>query len=156
METEDKLMKILTNEPSEPFKVGEYDVYVVFQRPPFKDKYKGRVWATKKIKEFGFSSPDEDPLISNFVRLWGTVNNSVTSVYYQDDKGRTTLDGKTYSEYKFDPSKDKDYGNVLEKYTVEEVYNKGQSDELFISEVVVAYTKWSNDGTLEEPELKNS
>lgn len=154
---EDNFMQLLTNDPSDPVKVENYDVYVVFQRPAFKDKYKARAWASKKLKEFGFENADsEDPELSYFIRSWATVNSHVIKLFYKDENGSTAIKGEPYSEYEFDPKKDLDYASVFEKYAVEELYNKGEQEDMFVASGILMYTRWMNKFEFDGDDIKNS
>lgn len=156
-ELENKVMSILSNDPSDPVYLQEYDVYLVFQRPSFKDKYKARAWALKKLKEFGYDDANaEDPELSYFFRSWGTVNSHVRKVLYFDEKGSHKLQGKTYSEYEYTPEKDLDYSSVFEKYAIEVIYGAGEPEDVFVASAIIAYTRWVEHFSLDGDDIKNS
>jgi len=156
-ELEDNFMKLMTNEPSDPVQIDEYDVYVVFQRPAFKDKYKARAWASKKLKEFGFENPDvEDPEFAYFIRSWATVNSHVVKLFVGDEAGSVSIEGKPFSEYEYNSETDLDYSSVFEKYVVEELYNKNQQEDIFIASAVLMYTRWVNTFQFDGDDIKNS
>jgi hypothetical protein len=132
-------------------------VYVVFQRPSFKDKYRHRAWASKKLKEFGYNDAEvEDPDLAYFVRSWGAVNSHVLKLFYKNEAGTHKIGGEQYAEYLFDSESDLDYGSVFEKYTIEEVYNNNQAEDSFVAAGIIAYTKWSDTFTLTGDDIKNS
>lgn len=156
-EIEEKVMDILSNDPSDPVKLDNYDVYVVFQRPTFKDKYKGRAWGAKKLREFGYGDAIlEDPELVYFFRMWGNVNTAVKKLYYQDDNGERAIEGKAYSEYSYNPEKDLDYGSVFEKYAIEEVFNKTGDEDMFVASGIIAFTAWSDKFSVSGDDIKNS
>lgn len=153
--TEERLVRALTNEPSEPVAVG--DVFIVFQRPRFQDKYKGRVWATKRLKEFGVEDEDDDPEFAFYIRYWGTLNTFVKTIYVPDEDGKVKLKGKRYSEYPYDRKTDLDYGSVFEKYVLGEIYENGGREDEFVAEAISAHMAWSEEMTEPtEEEVKNS
>jgi len=156
-ETEEKVMGILFNEPSDPVKLNDYDVYVVLKRPSFKDKYKGRAWGSKKLREFGYGdASEEDPELAYFFRMWGAVNASVQKVLIPDEKGKVSIEGKPYAEYSYDPSKDVDYSGPFEKYAIEEVFNKGGQEDMFVASGIIAYTRWTDYFSVDGDDIKNS
>jgi len=156
-ETEARVMDILTNDPSDPVQLEGYDVYVMFQRPAFKEKYRHRAWASKKLKEFGYTDAEaEDPDLAYFVRSWGAVNSHVVKLFYKSDTGSHTLGGEKYAEYSFNAETDLDYGSVFEKYTIEEVYNNNQPEDSFVAAGIIAYTRWVEKFTLTGDDIKNS
>jgi len=156
-ELEDNFMKLLTNEESDPVKVDDYDVYVVFQRPAFRDKYKARAWSSKKLKEFGFdNADDEDPEFAYFIRSWATVNSHVVKLFVADENGSVSIEGRPCSEYEYDPKNDLDYSSVFEKYVIEELYNKNQQEDVFIASAVLMYTRWVNTFQFDGDDIKNS
>jgi len=57
-----KLIDLLTNKPSEPIEIENSKARIVFQAPTFTDKYKGRAWAAKKLKDIGISDDDDQEL----------------------------------------------------------------------------------------------
>ena len=154
---EDVLIATLTNEPSEPVLVETFGVVLIFQRPSLVGKFQGRAWSTKKLKEVGITEED-DPNLSFFFRYWGTLNAYVKQLLVQDKSGDFKFKGKTYSDYTFDPAKDLGYKSLFEKYVMEEIYEKGISEESFISEVVVLHADWINSmaQNVKEDDLKNS
>lgn len=159
--TEDKVMKRLLNEMSERIQIPEHKEYVQFQLPSFSEKYRGRAWVAKKMKEFNIpSAVDDDPQMYMFFRYWGLINTSVKHLYYPDPSGAVSIGGESYSEYKYDAATDLDYTAVFEKYAIEEVYNKGESEEAFVLDTFTAYALWSanedEEDVLEEDEIKNS
>lgn len=156
-EAEEAVMAILTNEPSEPLKVGKYPVRVVFKRPSMVTKFRQRTWASKKLKAFGIYSDSDDQNTAFFFRYWGTLNAYVVRVLVEDSKGPVKLDGKTYSDYTYDEDVDADYLSVFEKYTMEEIYNKGMSEEAFVSDAIVAHADWMESAAVpKEDDIKNS
>lgn len=156
-ENEQKLMNLLSNEPSDTVKLDDYDVYVVFQRPTFKDKYKHRAWASKKLKEFGYQDAEtEDPDLAYFIRSWGAVNSHVVKLLYKSETGSYTLEGEKYAEYAYDSETDLSYDSLFEKYTIEEIYNKGGAEDAFVASGIIAYTRWSDEFTLTGDDIKNS
>lgn len=156
-ETEEAVMSILTNEPSEPLKVGKYPVRVVFKRPSMVVKFRQRTWASKKLKAFGIYSDGDDQNTAFFFRYWGTLNAYVTRLLVEDAKGTVKLEGKTYSEYVYDEDVDADYLSVFEKYAMEEIYNKGMSEEAFVSDAIVAHADWLESAAVpKEDDIKNS
>jgi hypothetical protein len=155
-ETEDVLMAIITNDASAPILIEDFNTLVVFKRPAFKDKYKARVWANRKLRESGMEDPDEDKEMSFFFRYWGALNTYITNLYYEKEDGTRVFNSKKYAEYTFDPKIDLDYSFLFEKYAIEEVYNKGLSEELFISQCIQKHNEWLGLASVEDSELKNS
>lgn len=154
--TEDSVIQILTNEPSEPLEIEGFNVRLVFQRPRLTEKYKGRIWANKKIKEIGLSETDDD-MTAFFFRYWGTLNAFTRQVLVEDEAGKIKLKGKTYSQYTYDPQTDMDYSSLFEKYVMEEVFNQGRNEEEFVSDVIVVHAEWLNSLTMpKEDDVKNS
>lgn len=148
-----KLIELLTNKPSEPLQVNNSEVRVVFQAPAFADKYKGRAWSSKKLREIGLSDED-DPDLSYYFRYWGTLNSYVSHLYVEDAEGEIKIEGESYSEYSFDPKKDLDYKSVFEKYVLEEMYPRGL-DEAFVTSAIMLHMGWVRDRALEEADIKN-
>ena len=126
---------------------------VVFQAPAFAEKYKGRSWSSKKIKEIGISEEDDQDLAYYF-RYWGTLNSYVTKIYFEDASGDIKIGEKQYSEYFYDSSKDLNYKFLLEKYVLEEMYTRG-IDELFVTSSIIAHMNWVRDRAMEEADIKN-
>jgi len=156
-EIETKVLSMLSNEPSEPVKLSDHDVYVVFQRPPFTDKYKARSWSSRKMKEFGYTNIDEeDPDLGYFLRSWGAVNTHVKEIYYFDEDGEIEINQRTYSPYNYNPETDKDYEYLLEKFAIEEYYNKGKSEDMLIASAIIAYTEWFDSFNVDGDDIKNS
>lgn len=156
-ELEDNFMKLVTNEPTDPVQVDDYGVYVVFQRPAFRDKYKARAWSSKKLKEFGFDDAEtEDPEFAYFIRSWATVNSHVTKLFVEDENGSVAINGTTCSEYEYSPETDLDYSSVFEKYVIEELYNKNKQEDIFIASAVLLYTRWVNTFQFDGDDIKNS
>jgi hypothetical protein len=149
-----KLVEILTNKPSEPIAIEKSKVRVVFKAPPFTDKYKGRSWSSKKLKEIGVEG-DDDQDLSYYFRYWGTLNVYVTDLYVESESGDVKIEGKKYSRYTYDVSKDLDYKFVFEKYVLEEMYPRGL-DEQFVTSVILAHMNWVRDRALEEADIKKS
>lgn len=153
---ENFLLASLTNEPSDPLAVEGYKTTVVFKRPSLVDKFKQRAWASRKLKELDIPADDESQ-ITFFFRYWGTLNSYVRSIYVEDASGEITFSGKKYSEYRFDQSTELDYKSLFEKYVMKEIYDRGLSEEAFISEVIVMHANWVNDNTtVPESDIKNS
>lgn len=148
-----KLIELLTNKPSDPLKVENSNARVVFQAPAFTDKYKGRSWSSKKLKDIGLSEED-DPDLSYYFRYWGTLNAYVSKIYVLSDSGDVTIDGESYSEYVFDPEKDLDYKFLFEKYVLEEMYPRGL-DESFVTSCIILHMNWVKDRAMEEADIKN-
>ncbi|MFA5626219.1 MAG: hypothetical protein WC965_01925 [Thiohalomonadaceae bacterium] len=143
MEAETKLVGLLINEESEPFEVPGFDCKVTFKRPTIAGKHKGKAWSFRKIKEYGYD-PDDENSGTLVLQYWGQLNAYVH---------RILVDGK---EYPFDPKVDTEYSAVFDKYTVEEVYNKGESEDSFVSVVIVLLAKWLDETVLSDDEVKNS
>jgi len=155
-EIEEFLVATLTNEPSDPMLVDKFKTLLVFQRPSLVDKFKQRAWSTKKIREIDIKE-SEDNQLSFFFRYWGTLNSYVKTIMVEDPKGSFKFQGKKYSEYTFDKETELDYKSLFEKYVMEEIYNKGLSEEAFISEVIVLHADWINSTTkMKEDDVKNS
>lgn len=155
---EEDVFALLTNTPSEPIEIPKRGIKLVFQRPSMTDKFKQRVWATKKLRSFGLTNPEtEEPNLAFFFRYWGTLNAFTTKILVEDKKGSISSGGKKYREYEYDPSKDVDYGSVFEKYTMKEIFEPGMSEEAFVSEVIVEHAKWVDAiTTVKEDDIKNS
>jgi hypothetical protein len=149
-----KLIELLTNKPSEPLEIESSNVRIVFQAPSFTDKYKGRSWASKKLKQIGITE-DDDQDLTYYFRYWGTINSYVKHVYVESDNGEIKISGKNYFEYEFSPNKDLDYSSVYEKYVLEEMYPRGL-DEQFVTSTIIAHMNWIRDRALEEEEIKKS
>lgn len=143
MDTETKVMTLLGNEPSEPLEVEGYDCRVVFKRPPLAGKHRGKAWAFRKMKEYGYDPTDENSG-TLVIQYWGQLNQFVVKV----------LEGK--KEYPFDPKADSEYSCVFEKYVVEEIYNRGKSEEAFITELIIMLARWMGEGEVADGDLKNS
>lgn len=155
--TEEAVVSILTNDPSAPVQIPDYPVKVTFQRPKLTDKFKGRNWANKKLKEIGVDLDDPGDTTAFFFRYWGSLNSFVKSVLVEDENGDIKSEGKTYRAYEFDPHIDVDYSSVFEKYVIEEIYNKGGNEEAFVSNAIVAHAQWVTGEELpEEDDVKNS
>jgi len=154
--TEEAVMTLITNEPSDPIEIPNFKTLIVFKRPPFKEKYKARVWASKKLKEAGYEDADEDRELSFFFRYWGTLNTFVSKIYFESEKGEYSFGGKKYSLYLFDPAKDLDYAALFEKYVIAAIYEKGKSEEMFVSECIIKHTEWLGLFSVEDSEIKNS
>lgn len=153
--TEDFVMSVLTNEPSDYTLVDKFKTLVVFQRPSLTNKFKQRAWANRKLKELEIE--DDDPQLSFFFRYWGTLNSYVIKILTEDAKGLVKFGGKKYTEYTYDPSQDADYKSLFEKFVMEQIYNKGLSEEAFVSEVIVLHADWINSNTVaKEADIKNS
>jgi hypothetical protein len=148
-----KLIELLTNKPSEPLEIENSKARVVFQAPAFADKYKGRSWSSKKMKEIDIAEEDDQDL-SYYFRYWGTLNSYVTTVYVEDSKGSIKIGDKKYSLYPYDASKDLNYKFVFEKYVLEEMYPRGL-DEAFVTACILAHMNWVRERALEEADIKN-
>lgn len=148
-----KLIEILTNKPSEPILIENTSTRVVFQAPAFADKYKGRSWSSKKLRELEISDEDDQDLAYYF-RYWGTLNSYVNKIFIADSSGDTTIEGKKYSLYEFDKEKDLDYKFLFEKYVFEEMYPRGL-DEAFVTSCIIAHMTWVRERALEEDDIKN-
>lgn len=153
---EDFVIATLTNEPSEPLEIKKYNVRLVFQRPSVINKFKHRAWAHRKLKEIG--AEDSDEQIGFLFRYWGTLNSYVIRILVPDKKGSITVDGKKYVDYEYDFETELDYKSIFEKYVMEEVYNKGKSEEAFLSDVIMVHANWVNENTSikDEDDIKNS
>jgi hypothetical protein len=147
-----KLIEILTNKPSDPIEIENTKTRVVFQAPAFAEKYKGRAWSSKKIKEIGISDEDDQDLAYYF-RYWGTLNSYVTKIYVEDESGDVKISDKNYTEYKYNSSKDLNYKFLLEKYILEEMYPRG-IDEMFVTSSIIAHMNWVRDRAMEEADIK--
>lgn len=153
---EDFVISVLTNEPSEPRELAKYKIYLVFKRPTMAEKFRQRGWTSRKLREFELSE-DDDPQLLFFFRYWGTLNSYVDRIYVEDSSGPVKIAGKKYSEYAFDGKTDLDYKSLFEKYVMEEIYNKGLSEEAFVSEVILLHAGWINETTrVSEDDIKNS
>jgi hypothetical protein len=148
-----KIINLLKNRPSEPIQIENSKTRLVFEAPGFTDKYRGRAWASKKLKEIGIEFEDDQDLAYYF-RYWGTLNTYVTKVYFEDKNGNIKLDGKKYSEFLYDPKTDLDYKSVFEKYVLEEMYPRGL-DESFVTTAIISHMNWVKDRTMEEVDIKN-
>lgn len=148
-----KLIELLTNKPSEPLEIENSKARVVFQAPAFADKYKGRSWSSKKMKEIGISDEDDQDL-SYYFRYWGTLNPYVKTIYVEDPKGSIKIEDKKYSQYEYDPEKDLNYKFLFEKFVLEEMYPRGL-DEAFVSSCILSHMNWVRDRALEEVDIKN-
>lgn len=147
-----KLIEILSNKPSDPIEIKDSKARVVFQAPAFADKYKGRAWAAKKLKELGVTD-EEDPDLSYYFRYWGTLNSYVKKIYVQDKSGDIKIDDLIYSEYTYSQEKDLNYKFLLEKYVIEEMYPRGL-DESFVTSCILTHLEWVRDRALEEADIK--
>lgn len=155
---EEDVFALLSNQPSEPIEIEKRGIKLVFKRPSMTDKFKQRVWATRKLRSFGLTSPDaEEPNLAFFFRYWGTLNAFVTKILVEDKKGAISSGGKKYREYEYTPGEDVDYGSLFEKYTMVEIFEPGMSEEAFVSEVIVEHAKWVDNVTsVKEDDIKNS
>lgn len=149
-----KFIELLTNKPSDPISIKNSRVRVVFQAPSFTDKYKGRSWATKKLKEIGITD-SEDEELAYYFRYWGTLNVHVKKLYVESDSGEISIEDKKYYEYTIDREKDLNYSFVFEKYVFEEMVPRGL-DEGFVTSTILAHIDWIRDRALEEADIKNS
>lgn len=153
-DVEDAVMRIMTNEPSEPMEVGE--CVVVFQRPSLPVKYKQRSWSKRRMKEYGID-PNGDSDESYLFQQWGTLNAFISTLYMADKKGKVKLSDKNYTQYEYDSSVDLDYGSVFEKYVMEEIYNKGKNEEIFLVQTFAAFVEWLNSAMVPDgDDIKNS
>lgn len=148
-----KLIEILTNKPSDPLPVENSKARVVFKAPAFSDKYRGRSWASKKLKDIGLDE-DEDPDLTYYFRYWGTLNCYVTRLYVEDPAGPIKIDDKKYSEYSYNPETDLNYKFLFEKYVIEEMYPRGL-DETFVTSSIMLHMNWIKDRAMEEADIKN-
>lgn len=148
-----KLIELLTNKPSEPLEIEDSKVRVVFQAPAFADKYKGRAWASKKLKEIGLDF-DDDQDLAYYFRYWGTLNSYVKHLYVEASSGKVKIADKKYSEYEFNPSEDLNYKSLFEKFVLEEMYPRGL-DESFVTACILAHMGWVRDRAMEEVDIKN-
>lgn len=147
-DTEMKMLALLVNEESEDIEVPGYDCSLRFKRPSMTQKHRGRAWAYRKMREFGYNE-DEDNAGTSAIQYWGQLNSFVTSI--------TLTGGGTKEPYTYDPKVDTDYGSVFEKFVVEEIYNRrGLQEDNFIAQVVVLLMKWIDETAVVEGELKNS
>lgn len=146
--TETKLMSLLVNEESRPIELPEFGCFVTFKRPSLPNKHRGRAWAFRKLREFGYSEKDDNAGTS-VIQYWGQLNSYVTSITYEVNGSQVP--------YQYNPKEDTEYDSVFEKFVVEEIYNRrGIQEDMFIAEVVVLLMKWIEETTVEEEELKNS
>jgi hypothetical protein len=153
---EDFVMASLTNEPSEPLEVERYKVRLVFRRPSMVNKFKQRAWAARKLKELEVGEGD-DPQILFLFRYWGTLNSYVEKIFVENPDGGIKLSGKKYSEYEFDRATELDYKSLFEKYVMKEIYDRGLSEETFVSEVILLHANWINENSkVSEDDIKNS
>lgn len=158
-EAEDKVIRILTNQESSHMKImGEKEtIYVVFKKPPFSQKHKGRVWAAKKLAELGFTeNVTEDSELTYYFRYWGTLNTQVVDLLVPSPSGDVVIEGKKYKSYEYDPKKDLDYESKFEKYAIKEYYDQGFSEENLVTSIMMAHLQWSRGRTIEEADVKNS
>lgn len=147
-DTETKMLALLINEESEDIEVPGYGCSLRFKRPSMTQKHRGRSWAYRKMREYGYDA-NEDNDGTSALQYWGQLNTFVTNI--------TLLDGKKPVEYTFDPKVDTDYGSVFEKFVIEEIYNRrGLQEDNFIAQAVVLLIKWIDDTAVVEGELKNS
>lgn len=154
--TEDFVMSVLTNEPSDYTLVEKFKTLVVFQRPSLVNKFKQRAWSNRKLRELEIDD-EADQQLSFFFRYWGTLNSYVINVLIEDAKGEVKFGGKKYTEYSYVPAEDADYKSLFEKFVMEQIYNKGLSEEAFVSEVIVLHANWINENTqAKEADIKNS
>lgn len=153
-EREIKLMEILTNKPSDPIEIKDTKTRIVFQAPSITDKYKGRAWSAKKLKEIGVTDEDDQDLAYYF-RYWGNLNTFVKRIYFENPHGDIKIGELLYSEYTFEPSRDLNYKFLFEKYAIEEMYARG-IDELFVTSSIMAHMEWIKNRALEESDIKNS
>lgn len=147
-----KIIDLLKNKPSDPILIDESKTRLVFRAPGFTDKYKGRAWASKKLKEIGLDF-DDDQDLAYYFRYWGTLNTYVTNIYVERENGDIKIEGKMYAEYTYDADKDLDYKSLFEKYVIEEMYPRGL-DESFVTSSILAHMGWVRDRALEEDDIK--
>lgn len=153
-ETEDAVMYVMTNEESKPIPVD--NILLVFKRPDMKRKYQQRSWARRKLKEFKIDQ-EENNNDAFLWQYWGSLNAYVIRLYVLDSQGKVKFEGKKYSEYFYDETEDIEYGSLFEKYAVEEVYNKGKSEEDFVSRVILEHAQWLNSAVIPQgDDIKNS
>lgn len=157
-DTEAEILAIITNEASEPIEIPERGVVVVFKRPSMVDKFKQRAWGARKLRSFGLVNPDvEEPNMTFFFRYWAVLNSYISRLLVVNTKGDIKVGGKKYEEYQFDAQTDLDYSSLFEKYVMEEIYEKGHSEEAFVSEVMSVHSDWLNSQIApEEDDIKNS
>jgi hypothetical protein len=148
-----KLIELLTNKPSEPLEIEDSKVRVVFQAPAFTEKYKGRAWASKKLKEIGLEF-DDDQDLAYYFRYWGTLNSYVKHLYVENSSGSVKIGDKKYVEYGYDSATDLNYKSLFEKYVIEEMYPRGL-DEPFVTSCILAHMNWVRDRAMEEVDIKN-
>lgn len=129
------------NDPSDTFKVG--DLEVTFRRPRLFEKYRGRVWANRKLKGIGIENLEEEEQgLVFYYRFIGALCMNVSSI--------TRKDG---SKVKLE-SDDK-YEFILEKYLEEDINGKGLNEEPFMDKLSEAYAAWENQ-TPTEADIKKS
>lgn len=157
-DTEAQVVSIITNEASEPLELPNRKLALVFKRPTMVDKFRQRAWAAKKLRSFGLTNPDiEEPSMTVLFRYWGIINSYITRILVEDAKGTIKANGKKYREYLYDAATDLDYNSLFEKYVMEEIYEKGLSEEAFVTEVVPIHSDWvENQRIPEEADIKNS
>lgn len=151
VDVEERVILQLTNEQSDPYTYRGFKF--IFKRPEYKNKFKGRRWATAKIKEQTGEGEEEDPDIAFYFRFFGTTCNYVHKIFRIVEKD----DKREYVEYKFDPATELDYSFVFEKFIVDEVYGKITDDEEeFVFEVAKLQTQWLESQKVDESDIKNS
>jgi hypothetical protein len=134
------LISAARNEPSDSFKVD--DIRVTFRRPKLFEKYRGRVWANRKLKEIGIENLEEDEQgLVFYYRFIGALCMNVNSI----NKDKKNYEFKADSGYEF----------LLEQYLEEEINSKGLNEEPFIDKLTEAYAKWEGQ-TPTEDDLKKS
>lgn len=148
-DVEPRLIALLTNEESPPWEVEGYDCFLRFKRPSLSDKHKGKAWAFRKMREFGYD-PAEENSGTLSIQYWGQLNSFVSHIEVVDEGGMKRT-------YPFDPKVDTEYGSVYEKFVVEEIYNaRGLQEEGFVGESLVAMARWLDETAVEDDEIKNS
>lgn len=154
---ETKIMTTLTNEASEPKDVKGYGILLIFKRPSFTEKYKGRAWANKKLQELDLV---DDDAMSTMFRYWGMLNSYVVKALVEDPNGRIKSGDKIYSEYIFIPEQDLDYKSLFEKLVIAEIYNKRNlADDVFVTKCIDTFLAWIESFTITTKEgeaVKNS
>lgn len=139
---ENKLMPILTNEPSGWIKVTD-EVEVKFKRPKFIDKYKFQSWTSQKLAEIEVDSQDRaNEQVVFYITYFGAVNGNVISM---------KVNGEDYTL-----DLEKDYKFLFEQYVMEEVYSRTNNEEEFVFAAITKLLEWQSSTEVPAEDLKNS
>lgn len=160
LDVEDKVMRVLRNDPNELVYEGTVFTFVT---PKKNEKYKGRIWAKEILrKTLGINYPeennDEQASIWNYFMNWGNFNVGIVKITKED--GSAFKDGQL--EFTFDPAKIKEdaaWTFLFEKFVDEVVIPTYGDEEDYIYGLIFTYFQWKTEnliGEKDKGDVKNS